>query len=419
MAHLLRLSLFFSALLPLAVHAVTGWNGSADNAVLYPSPQAAIASKYGSGVSEIAGILFTSTDYQAWWGSPSYTWKESSKLVTIAGSVCGAGSVDIGGVCSCPGGISADSLSCVPPVDDQQELCNSLNGTEIYGEVPGNAAPGSSSCTAVGCSASFAGTVIRVKNAAGQYVTEGAMTFSDQKCTYSSESGATEDACPGGSSGQVNGVTVCVPYDPNMNTIESVKASTSTTANGSGTVSTVTTTNTSCTNGSCNTTSTTVVNVNGTPSSETKTTQEPQTDFCAKNPTDPQCSKSGAFSGACASGFVCTGDAVQCALAREVHTQNCRINAVTPESGIYEASKGKSGNQTTELPGNESHTFGPASFDQSDALGGGSCISDLTIEVLGNSVSLPVSNVCPYLLWLRSALLAIGAILWIVIVFRS
>jgi hypothetical protein len=419
MAHFFRLIAFlclFSA--SSAFAAVSGWNGSADNSVLYPSPQAAIGSKYGAGTSEIALIFQTATDYQAWWGSPSYTWKESSKFVT-SGSSCGAGSVDVGGVCSCPGGLDASGLTCAPPVDPQQELCNALKGTEVYGSIPGNHSPGSTSCNVLGCSATLAGTVLRVKDASGQYVTEGALTFTDQVCTYSAESGSVEDSCPGGASGELNGVTVCVPYDPNMNTIESVKATTSTTANGSGTSSTVTTTNTTCTNGSCNTTSTTVVNVNGTPSSETKNTQEPQTDFCAKNPNDPQCSNKGSFSGACSAGFTCSGDAVQCAIARELHSQNCKLNAISTESAIYDASKGKTGNQTTDLPGNEAHTFGPASFDQTDALGGGSCISDLSIEVLGNTVTLPTSNVCPYLLWLRSALLAIGAILWIVIVFRS
>lgn len=306
-----------------------------------------------------------------------------------------------------------------PPPDDQQLLCNSLSGTETYGTVSGSAAPGSSACNASGCMATFSGTVLRVKDASGQSVTEGAMTFTDQKCTFSADTGATEDTCPGGTTGEVNGVSVCVNFDPKTNTVESIKATTSTTANGSGTTTATSTSTTTCSNGSCKSTTTTTINNNGTTSSETKTTDEPQSDFCAKNPKDPQCTDEGSFTGSCAGGFTCTGDAVQCALAREVHAQNCKLNATTDESALYDLSKGKEGNQTTDLPGNGEHTFGPASFDQSDALGGGTCINDLTLEVLGNSVTLPTSNVCPYLLWLRSALLAIGAILWIVIVFRS
>jgi hypothetical protein len=41
------------------------------------------------------------------------------------------------------------------------------------------------------------------------------------------------------------------------------------------------------------------------------------------------------------------------------------------------------------------------------------------VDVLGKTVSLPVSQVCPYVVWLRTILLALGALLWMVIVFKG
>lgn len=54
-----------------------------------------------------------------------------------------------------------------------------------------------------------------------------------------------------------------------------------------------------------------------------KTDEMPEENYCAKNPTSAQCKK-GSFGGACSSGFQCEGDAVQCALAKEVHQRNCQ-----------------------------------------------------------------------------------------------
>ena len=86
---------------------------------------------------------------------------------------------------------------------------------------------------------------------------------------------------------------------------------------------------------------------------------------------------------------------------------------------MYASSKGKDGNVTADLPGNSSLSFGSEHYDSTALLGGGSCVSDLSVEVFGKVVSLPLSNVCPYVQWLRIILLAIGALLWMVIVFKG
>jgi hypothetical protein len=143
--------------------------------------------------------------------------------------------------------------------------------------------------------------------------------------------------------------------------------------------------------------------------------------FCKENPDSPLCKK-GAFSGSCAASFVCDGDAIQCAIAKEQHLRNCRLfDDPSDESRLYDAEKAKDPNRnvTADLPGNSAFTLGSEHYDSTALLGGGSCVSDITVDVLGKTVSLPVSQVCPYVVWLRTILLALGALLWMVIVFKG
>lgn len=409
MAHFFRLILWLCFLVgPVASFAQTCSRGSVNYASV--SLGSNVLFYYGGSLGvafDVAAASACRGEYQWNSGTPRCLVAEAPYIPPYAPAVV-----------SITSGLSWSGPECdPPPVDEQQALCNGLQGIETYGTVTGSAAPGSSSCNAVGCMATFAGTIIRVKNAAGQYVTEGAMTFTNQKCTFSPETGSVQDTCPGGTVGEVNGLTVCVNFDPKTNTIESVKATTSTTANGSGTTTATSTTNTTCSNGSCNSTTTTVINNNGTTSNETKTSDEPQSDFCSKNPNDPQCSKDGSFSGACAAGFVCTGDAIQCAVAREVHARNCSLfEANSIERSLYDSEKNKTGVQTG-VPENVS--IGPASFDTSDAIGGGSCIADKSVTIAGSSISIPFSSVCGHLAILGNVLLAVSFLLAVRIVTRG
>jgi hypothetical protein len=107
-------------------------------------------------------------------------------------------------------------------------------------------------------------------------------------------------------------------------------------------------------------------------------------------------------------------------VARDQHVRNCTLfEGVSPESTLYGTEKNKSGNQTTALPGNDSVSIGPSTFDTSDALGGGSCIGDKTITVAGQSVVIPFSNVCEYLALLGNVLLAVSFLLAARIVTRG
>lgn len=141
--------------------------------------------------------------------------------------------------------------------------------------------------------------------------------------------------------------------------------------------------------------------------------------FCKENPDLPICKQS-SFGGSCGA-WTCEGDAIQCAIAKEQHQRACKLidDHTSQEAQLYASSKGKDGNVTADLPGNSSLSFGSEHYDSTALLGGGSCVSDLSVEVFGKVVSLPLSNVCPYVQWLRTILLAIGALLWMVIVFKG
>ena len=107
-------------------------------------------------------------------------------------------------------------------------------------------------------------------------------------------------------------------------------------------------------------------------------------------------------------------------MAQEQHRRACKLfDDQTPESQLYNAEKSKTGKRTGDLPGNETIAFGQSMYDSSNALGPGTCMSDLPVDVLGQTVSLPISQICPHLATLRLALLAFGALMWVLIVFRG
>lgn len=147
--------------------------------------------------------------------------------------------------------------------------------------------------------------------------------------------------------------------------------------------------------------------------------EKPKDQFCAENPESPLCVK-GEFSGTCRSGFQCNGDAIQCSIAREQHVRSCKLfDDESPESALYEANKGKTGNQTGDLPGNETISLA-GRIDSSDALAAGSAgVSDLNVTVWGQAITLPFSTINPYLAHLGNILLAVSFLLALRIVARG
>ena len=125
------------------------------------------------------------------------------------------------------------------------------------------------------------------------------------------------------------------------------------------------------------------------------------------------------FGGSCVAGFSCEGDAIQCAIAQEQHRRSCKLfDDTSPESDLYNANKGKTGNQTGDLPGNETISLS-GRIDTSDAIGGGGCFGDLSVTVWGSSISLPLSNLCQYLAMLGNILVAVSMLMAARIVTRG
>ncbi len=166
--------------------------------------------------------------------------------------------------------------------------------------------------------------------------------------------------------------------------------------------------------GSCTTTTTTSVSINnGTPTTTTTTQTQGKESYCAASPGKKECGTgSGSWSGDCIAGFKGEGDPVTVAMAREIHIQNCKLNAVTAESALYDAAKVKTGDQTTNLPGNETKAITSADIDQTNAIVGGTCIADRTINinlvVTTSTLVLPFSSICPLLDYFRLVLIALG-----------
>lgn len=165
---------------------------------------------------------------------------------------------------------------------------------------------------------------------------------------------------PGKCPGEFNGVAMCVSctdiaspekpvttYDrktektttgtPPNQTTETKTTDTKSTHDGSGTVTTTTTT------------STTKTDANGTTTTEEGKTEkkESQESFCKENPTVAFC-KDGKWGGGC-DAFTCEGDAVQCAIAREIHQRNCEAAKSNPYTDMTDAAQAGTDNASTYI----------------------------------------------------------------------
>lgn len=171
---------------------------------------------------------------------------------------------------------------------------------------------------------------------------------------------------------------------------------------------------TNCKDGKCTTTTTTsTTDSAGVTTTNSHTKTESKDDFCTSNPRSSMCID-GAFGGACAGGFVCEGDAVQCAMAKEQHSRNCKLfeDFDGEEAQLYQNEKGKEGSVLGSLEGNITKTIGASDFDTSDALGAGAtCIANKSITVMGTSILIPFSDICPYLAILGNILMSVSFLL--------
>lgn len=232
--------------------------------------------------------------------------------------------------------------------------------------------------------------------------------------------------------GEVNGVSVCVTAGTTTSTGGGT-TTTETTTNPDGTTTTdgtgTKTSTTTCDGATCTTTTTTTTTTGGSgggggSAGETTTTTVPQASYCAENPGSAQCKPEveGTFAGACGSAPACTGDAVQCAQATYVFQAACSL-AKPPdsaESAAYAAAVANAdGDKTADLPGNSTVNLSPGSFDQSEFLGAGTGMRDVTISVMGSPITLSFAEVNLWLARLGNVLLACTFLLCIRIVTRG
>lgn len=369
------------------------------------------------------------------------------------GSVCPANSNVTGGTtsgsttpgtCTCSSGFNESGSSCVP-VPNQ---CADLKGQPLRSGGQNSVVPYSPStglgstfigCTgsgsgdpaAPGCALSGAGQ-IAYQRPDGSWVAEVSYSYTGGKCTAdpngattgtpgASSPTPTPSSCPPGkASGTVNGSTVC--YTPQTST---QPTSTQTSSNpggvgGTGTApsgATQSETSTTCTGSRCTTTTTWKDGTGATVGTSTKT--ESRSDFCEDNPKSLMCIQSSWGAGDCSAPPACDGDPVFCAIATSDWKTKCALNPDPgPESALYDSEKSKSGSVLNDLPGSGNSSIGPGSFDQAERFSA-SGLSDLTITVAGRPVTLQISVLNPWLVWMGNLLVAVSFLAAMAIVFKG
>ena len=106
----------------------------------------------------------------------------------------------------------------------------------------------------------------------------------------------------------------------------------------------------------------------------------------------------GKFSGSCEASFQCEGDAIQCAIALEQHKWNCTLtDLLTDEDGYSDtfSQEKTDGRQAHERVSNTSINVND--LNTSSIIGSGACVDDLDVQIMGQTLTIPFSILCPYL----------------------
>lgn len=269
------------------------------------------------------------------------------------------------------------------------------------------------------------GCLARAKSAAesssGKFYVWGPITGTGESCTTGAPttpgSPAPDPSKPGYCPVTVNGQAVAVPCDKAKTDTVSSSSGSASSPSGAASSNGTTITTTTCTGaGSCTTTTTTTTTKSdGT--TETKTEEKPteEKSFCEQNPTMPICQE-GKFGGSCSSGFTCSGDAVQCSIARELHARNCEFFAPSDASSVGTAAA-SGGLRPGDHPG-LSPVSQALTFDQSALIGAGACPADINVNMGGLApLVLSFSALCGVAGWLGNLLVAMTALACLSIVF--
>lgn len=299
---------------------------------------------------------------------------------------------------SCPSGYTLSGTNCnsLPPASGTQgpNLC-----------IPATNSPGGGAC--------HDGTLYDYQSASNQFEIGGVQQWcgrtqsSGQPCVATTPQGATESptACPAGQvPGMINGQTVCLGAGE-ANPVEKVETTTTTTSDAQGQpTGTTKTTTTTKDNGTSPTVTTTTKNPDGTTTTKTENagpnTSKPDVQrFCEQNPDSSICKKS-TWGGSCGA-FACDGDAVQCAIAREIYTRDCALyDTPTPLSTLgNQVSSGADpqASQNPALEANRTTTSLTGSISQDTFLAPGGLADQNFVVSPRLTVTLPWSQLNFYL----------------------
>lgn len=372
------------------------------------------------------------------------------------GCVCNTGFSEIGNTCQIAGG----GVSSQYPDNSAAQFCDLAkkygNGWGISG-VTSSVIP-SSGCyvpdppfdgadAAKGCAVSLSGAGVKIPRDDGKFNYSADSLATGETCTPGAPTpGAPEgdklkkDPCPNGYPGTVNGTMVCAKNDPTSG-IEGIKTTKETASDGA---KKEVTESVKCAGGQCVTTTTTTMTTSGgTVSTSTTTKEGTAAATCAETKANPACTSmglgssgsgsgggggggggGGSFTGDCVSGFKADGeDPVINAMALEQYKRNCQFfDTTSAASQQYAQDIQKTGDQTGNLPGSSTQDFSNT-LDMTDALGGGACPADQSIDINvgGHSFAfvMAVSRACQGLEWLGIAMVAATAIGCAFIVFKD
>ena len=257
-------------------------------------------------------------------------------------------------------------------------------------------------------------------------------------CTVSDDmaKSTNEPSCPApGQKGTVNGVTVCIPpisqtsaptSISGTNTVQGTPsvsltpggASGAPGGTGAGTSSQGG--STTCAGNSCTTTTTiTQTKPDGSTASQTVTKASDKTTFCVENPKSPLCVTSSYTKGSCGTTPSCSGDAIQCAIAKEQFLRNCQFyTADQADSDKVTAARALDG-KVNRGAAQEVDVAG--GFSQDNALGvGAGCMQDrqfnLSYGGYQQNVTMPLSQFCGMLTMLGYLNVAVSLLVGFVIV---
>jgi hypothetical protein len=432
----------FSASTPSA--ACAGWGG-------YPSDATSVHAVFG-----------TSTEYYCNFTQGGREVSTSSALRT--GDACGSsGSYDSStGVCTYPPPADCQAgrkikftskwgktTSAAPPLPKSDGSCNLMGGADGPDAVKCYEKPTSSDPTQVYCDweGTQSGTASPQSDAFSPPIDGPSLPVAP---LFQGDPGG---GCGGGMSNvgtDSTGSPICsaTGTNPVVPDKTSVTSPTSTTTNSDGSTTTTgattngnadgskTTDTTTCTTGtdgtkSCSTSRSTTPNTAGgvgkPDGAGVKADGKPDDpkNICQLHPELNVCSNSQVSGGDCSgavSTTACTGDAIQCAMLRQMRDENCSNLQPSPLKDLGNNLLAGTDPMQAQIDANkkgDTVDLSSQALDSSGFLGGGSCFADRTISVAGRAVPVPFTGGCTAIQGLRYAVLACALVAAYLLVSKS